>query len=279
MSDASNFKGKGISSVHKYFGEEAWDALWRWKWLTRETWEKRYWKEKERATRAPIKLLHELGVHSVLDCSCGLGYSTVVLAEAGFDVEGSDASAMAIKYAPAIASERGLKIRFFRSRFSELGKMSGRMYDCAYSDYIDEIATAIGMVDSARGILAVLKGGGWLVFESRPPRVKADGLGVEIEKEWLKRKHIEIDPPYKSGSTWLTRKVILKKTREGILEQDTFVAAEQGEKRTEVVTLLNPSIRWTYDDYKGALLRAGLGNIRYDRGKLILARKVTFANH
>jgi 2-polyprenyl-3-methyl-5-hydroxy-6-metoxy-1,4-benzoquinol methylase len=61
-----------------------------------------------------------------------LGYKTVLFAKAGYEAEGSDASATAIKYAPKLAEHEGVSIRFFRARYEELDRKCKRKYDCVW---------------------------------------------------------------------------------------------------------------------------------------------------
>ncbi len=97
-------------------GERAWDAIWRWTWFVKEQWQPTFRKSKEGTRRALASLLPKLGVSSVLDCSCGLGWKTILLAEMGYAVEGCDACDFAVKRASELAREEGHEIRFFRSR-------------------------------------------------------------------------------------------------------------------------------------------------------------------
>jgi 2-polyprenyl-3-methyl-5-hydroxy-6-metoxy-1,4-benzoquinol methylase len=128
--------------IHVFTNEsEAWDILWKWLWFTRDIWESKYWKEEQIALKPVFPLLSQLKIKSILDCSCGLGYKTILFAKAGYEVEGSDASAIAIKYAPQLARKEKVSIRFFRSRYEELNEKCGRRYDCVWSDNFDEIST------------------------------------------------------------------------------------------------------------------------------------------
>lgn len=99
--------------------EESWDTTWKWGWFFRDTWKSRessVWTKQEPGIRALNSLFTKLKVKSILHCSCGLGIQIIRLAELGYEVEGSDGSAVAIKYAPQLAKEEGLNIRFFHSR-------------------------------------------------------------------------------------------------------------------------------------------------------------------
>ena len=113
--------------------------------------------ETRKALKPLLPLLSKLEIETILDCSCGLGFKTIALAEAGYNTEGSDMSPIAVKYAKKLAEERGLRIRFFCSRFEELAKRSRKKYDCIYSDYFDELADPETLQKSAKGIHSALK--------------------------------------------------------------------------------------------------------------------------
>ncbi|MDI6805572.1 MAG: class I SAM-dependent methyltransferase [Candidatus Bathyarchaeia archaeon] len=125
-----------------------------------------------------------------MDCSCGLGYKTVLFAK-----EGSDASAIAIKYAPQLARDEGVSIRFFRSQYEELNKKCGRRYDCVWSDNFDEISTYEYLKVAAKSIYSVLNNDGKFVFVAASEK----DLKKLIEKEWKRRKRFDVDPPCKKG--------------------------------------------------------------------------------
>ena len=87
---------------------ESWDMIWRWTWFSREAWWPSSRQEAEPGLSGLVTLLRQRGVRSVLDAACGLGRKTILLAERGFEVEGADASAVAVTYAPRLAAEKGL---------------------------------------------------------------------------------------------------------------------------------------------------------------------------
>ncbi|RLG17789.1 hypothetical protein DRN62_00130 [Nanoarchaeota archaeon] len=253
---------------------ESWNTLWRWMWFTRDSWESKYWKEERIAVKPLLSLLRKLKVKSVLDCSCGLGYKTVLVAKAGYEVEGSDGSPVAIRFAPLLAEENGLKIRFFTSLYNELSERCKRKYDCVLSDNIDEISTREGMKIAAKNVHAVLNEGGKLIFSGIQPKLTRKDLKREIEKVWKKRKHFSIEePPYEKGGIRVTRVEVNEKTSEGILENNIFLIEEKGKFRVEIAPIMNPRIKWTYRDYYKVLKEAGFKKVYYAREGFIVAIK------
>jgi len=208
-----------------------------------------------------FSILSKLQVRSILDCSCGLGFKTVMFAKMGYKVEGSDASAIAIKYAPKLAKEQGLRIKFYRSRYEELGENCNRRYDCVYSDYFDEIGDYKTLRASAKGIYSVLKNGGKFIFCSPPKECIKRDLKNLIEKEWQKRKRFEIEPPVERDGLRVIRIEIAEKTKEGILENHVYLIEESGRVRAEIAFTMNPRIKWTFQNFAKVLKEAGFRKI------------------
>jgi len=260
----------GAVKIHVCSNEsESWDILWKWLWFTREMWESNYWREEQIALKPVFHLLSKFEVKSILDCSCGLGYKTVLLAKAGYEVEGSDASAVAIKYAPQLAKDEGVKIRFFRSRYEELDEKCKRKYDCVLSDNFDEISTYNYLRAAARSIYSILNHDGRFVFSATPEK----DLKKTIEKEWRRRKRFHIDPPFEKGSVKVARIEVAEKTPEGILENNIFLIEEQGKIRAEIASIMNPRIKWTFKDFNKILKEAGFREVYINKENCIVAVK------
>lgn len=245
---------------------EAWDIHWKWLWFTRDAWESKYWKEEQIALKPVLSMLSELRVKSILDCSCGLGYKTILFAKVGYEVEGSDASAVATRYAPQLAKEEGVKIRFFRSRYEELNK-GRRKYDCVWSDNFDEISMYKYLKTAARSIYSVLNPDGKFVFLATFEK----DLGKIIDKVWKKRNRFDIDPPYKKDSVEVTRIEVAEKTSEGILESNIFLIKEGELLRAEITSIMNPRIKWTFKDFDKALREVGFREVYITKENCVVA--------
>ncbi|MEM2947469.1 MAG: class I SAM-dependent methyltransferase [Candidatus Bathyarchaeia archaeon] len=183
----------------------------------------KYLEETRSGLQLLFSLLPKLHVKSILDCSCGLGFKTIMFAKEGYEVEGSDASAIAIKYAPKVAEEEGLKIRFFRSRFDNLWEKCKRKYDCVFSDYFDELGSRAALKASARGIYSVLKDGGKFIFYTLFPNLAKSDLKKLIEREWKKRKQFVINQPVEHDNMKIIHIEVANKTAEGILENNVYL--------------------------------------------------------
>jgi SAM-dependent methyltransferase len=255
-------RGKSIKvSVCKSEGV-SWNAVWEWWWFLRDTWSEKAWCDNREALNPLVPLLLKWKVRSILDSSCGLGFKTVLFSKKGYDVEGSDASGTAIKYAPKLAKEEGIKIRFFRSRYSELGKKCTRKYDCVWSDNFDELKTRYLLRSSAKGIYSVLKKGGRFIFSGTPPEWTKDDLANVIEKEWKKREKYHVNPPYERDGVRVINIEVAEKIQDGILENQMFLVEQDGKMRVEIGSIMNPRIKWTFQDYIDVLKGAGFREVK-----------------
>ena len=241
----------------------SWNTLWKWTWFTRDLWISEHWENTKRALDPLFVFLPKMSVKSILDCSCGLGFKTITFAKEGYDVEGSDASHVAIKYAPQLAKEHGLSIRFFHSFFKDLPEKAHRIYDCVYSDYFDELGSYEELRESARGIYSVLKNGGVFIFCSCSPKWAKSKLNELIERVWKDHEKFEINPPVKRENLEVTHIAIAEKTSEGILENNIFLIREKELMWAEIAPIMNPRIKWTYWDYVKILKDVGFRRIEY----------------
>lgn len=242
--------------------EEAWNTIWKWAWFTRETWMDKYWEETRKALNPLLPLLSQLEIETILDCSCGLGFKTIVLAEAGYNAEGSDMSPTAVKYARKLAGERGLKIRFFHSRFDELAKHSRKKYDCIYSDYFDELGDREALQKSAKGIHSALKKGGKFIFSSVPPEWTRRDLKKLIEQIWRRRRRVTTHPPVEKSGVKVIHVETAHKTHEGIRENHIYIIEKKNQTLIQIATIMNPRIKWTHQDYTKTLKQAGYSKIK-----------------
>lgn len=241
-------------SVHT--GARAWETIWKWRWFTKGQWQGEFRKQKEGTRRALRSLLARLKVRSVLDCSCGLGLKTILLAEMGYDVEGCDASAVAVRHAAELAAEEGLDIRFFRARWEALGQTCGRKYDCVYNDAFAWITTRRALVASARGICSALQRGGKFIFQGAH-QWSGDGDRERIIRECFEAEGpFEVLPTHESGGVKLTTLVSREMTPEGVLGSRIHVIDDRGEVRVEVARVLD-ACKWTWADYVETFGKAG----------------------
>lgn len=241
-------------------GARAWDTIWKWTWFTREQWQGQFRKHKEGSRRALASVLAKLGVRSVLDCSCGLGFKTILLAEMGYDVEGCDGSALAVRRAAELARSEGLDIRFFRARWERLGEARGRTYDCVCNDAFAWITTRRALAASAKGIFDALKPGGTFIFQGAHQWSRAGDEQRLIEESLRRDGRFEVLPPYEKDGIRLTTLITREKRPDGVLGNRIHVIDDHGTVRVEIASVLDACI-WTWRDYTETLKAAGFRQI------------------
>jgi len=242
--------------------ESSWDTIWKWEWFSRDFWKPIKREENMDGVLALHSHLSKLGIKSILDCSCGLGFKTILLAELGYEVEGSDASAIAVRYAPQLAKEEGLNIGFFRSRWEELGEEYKRKFDCVFSDAFDWITKRESLLASAKGIYSVLKKNGIFVFGvpiANSKNTKRE-LKKIMNKVWEKQGRFEILPPYERNGTKLTVVMVYDRVSDGIFENRIHLIEEKGHTRAEIAFMMD-FYKWVWNDYTRVLREAGFRKV------------------
>jgi SAM-dependent methyltransferase len=237
-------------------GAGAWDTIWKWTWFTKEQWQGDFRKRQEGTRRALASLLAKLGVNSILDCSCGLGWKTILLAEMGYDAEGSDGCGLAVRKASQLAREEGLDIRFFRARWEKLGQICGRKYDCIYNDAFAWITRRGALLASARGICAALKRGGKFVFQGAHQWSGRDDRDRIIRQRFQQDGPFEALPLHEKNGIRLTTIVTRHKRPDGVLGNRIHVIEDHGAVRVEIASVLDACI-WSWTDYTETLRQAG----------------------
>lgn len=241
-------------TIHR--GARAWDRIWKWTWFTRHQWQPTFREWKESTQRALASLLPKLGVKSVLDCSCGLGLKTILLAEMGYEVEGCDGSEVAVSHAQELARDEGLAIRFFQSRWDRLGETCGRKYDCVYNDAFAWITTRRALNASAGGVHSVLKRGGKFIFQGADQWTGDGPKEPVIKQQYDKEGPFETLPICERDGVRLTTLVAREMTGDGVLGSRIHVIDDHGTIRVEIAQVLD-CCKWTWSDYVAAFDKAG----------------------
>ena len=243
-----------------YRGAKAWDVIWKWNAFTKDAWrgEFRQWKEGTR--RALGELLSELSAKSVLDCTCGPGWKTIILSELGYDAEGSDGSAVAVKLAQELAQDEGLDIRFFRSRWEKLVENCGRKYDCVFNDAYAWTTTRQSLNASACGIYSVLKRGGVFVFQGAHQWSRDEDRERLIQRDFDFEGQFEALPVHEKDGVKLVTMITREKRPDGVMGNRIHIIDDHGRVRIEVASILD-QFKWTWTDYTETLKAAGFSRV------------------
>lgn len=225
-------------------------------WFAKDQWLTTFREHKEGSRRALSSLLPKLSVRSVLDCSCGLGWNTILLAEMGYAAEGCDRSRLAVKHASELAKAENIDIRYFRATWAALGNTSERRYDCIYNDAFTWITTKRSLLSSAKGIRCALKSGGKFVFmgpHEWPDKVNNKRL---IEEQFRQQGPFEVLPVHESNGVKLTTLIARQLTDEGILGSRIHIIDDHGTIRIEIARVLDVC-KWTWQDCCDVVHEAG----------------------
>lgn len=103
-------------------------------------------RDPQRAEREAWEIVRALDIRAgdrVLDCPCGFGRHTLVLAKAGFQAEGVDRSKPFLKHARARAAKEGLNGEFHEADIRALPDALAGRFDAAFSAF-----TSFGFFDA-----------------------------------------------------------------------------------------------------------------------------------
>jgi len=114
-----------------------------------------------RSTRVPVR--------QVLDVACGIGTQALGLAKLGYQVEGSDLSAVSVSRARREARKRSLKMRFSVADMTRLGRWHGRDFDLvmACDNAVPHLLTDADILRAFREAMRCLRPGGLYLITVR----------------------------------------------------------------------------------------------------------------
>jgi 2-polyprenyl-3-methyl-5-hydroxy-6-metoxy-1,4-benzoquinol methylase len=153
---------------------EAWNQA----WLTEEG--RAGWTTPDRFVVEAIEPLRAAGVQRVLDLGFGVGRHAILLAQAGFEVDGIDASSNGLAFAGAWAAREGVSLKLMTGDMAHLPFADGEFdailtWNVIYHGTMEVIQQTIGE------IVRCLKPRGHLVCSLISARHSRFAQGVEIE--------------------------------------------------------------------------------------------------
>ena len=130
-----------------------------------------------------VTLLERYGAKTVLDCACGTGVHTEIIAREGFQAAGSDASDSMLEVARLKLSAAGLAVDLYRSSWRNLPEVVPGRYDaviCMGNSLAHE-PDSEAVVGSLRGMYTMLNEGGvLLVSNTNADRQLAEMILLEV---------------------------------------------------------------------------------------------------
>jgi SAM-dependent methyltransferase len=229
--------------------------------MARAQWRRSFRERKRHSSLAFADLLRERGIvaEPVLDCSCGLGLKTIVMREAGLNVQGSDICGLAIEYARLLAAKEGHPdIAFFVSSWADLPRTADRRYAAVFNDALSWTHSDEDMAAGLRGVHGCLRPGGVLVYMGALPGSDRPQQDV-LDEEWRRRTA--------RGRHWLGVRaaderravqevVFVEKGTDSVDEHHLYVVHEDGIARVEE-WCCRCSVRWAWSRIEPFLRGAG----------------------
>jgi SAM-dependent methyltransferase len=243
-----------------------WDVIWRWQWFRRALWQP-YFRDPShpegrpaRSTPIWIWLLQQYGAQRVMDCNCGLGLRTILLHEAGFDVVGTDGSAVAVRHALELAEARDLRLPFYHCPWQNLAEQFGPEFDAIVNDSFAWTMTRSDLRFAAYNFASLLKPGGIFVFTGADQWSSPNDRPALIEHAWQAAPRFQLRNDFEHGHTHMTLVVARDKTEIGVIENYLFVIRDEAGPRLETAAICN-SVQWTWDDYQAVCREAGFTSL------------------
>lgn len=153
---------------------EAWNQAWK------SAEGRQDWLAPDRFVIEQISQLQEAGVHRVLDLGFGVGRHALLLAQAGFEVHGIDASDSGLAYAQEWAEQAGVTLHLKTGDMATLPYVE-HYFDAILTWNVIYHGTADIVQQTIREVERVLKPGGYLLCTLISTRHKRYGQGIALE--------------------------------------------------------------------------------------------------
>ena len=242
---------------------ENWEAVHRWDWFRRKLWLGTFREGKVRLAKSIVEVLSDRGMGDglVLDCSCGLGFQSIVLAESGVRVQGADRSPFAVDRARELAADNGQRIEYFASRWDELPERTSTRFDAAFVDALSWLHRRQEMLAALRGLRGVLRPGGILIFQGEPEGVTREMCDERLEAWWKTVPGALINWRHSEGSVTCTCTTLGSRGPDYIDWHLTWLIEENGALRLEHEAI-RESLHWTWPDLMQAVMEAGFTSLQ-----------------
>jgi SAM-dependent methyltransferase len=245
---------------------ENWEAIHRWEWFRRSQWIESFRAGKLRLAGAIQEVLgaNGMGDGLLLDCSCGLGFQSIVLAEAGVRVQGADRSPFAVERARELTSDCGLHIEYFASRWDELPQRTSMRFDAAFVDALSWLHSGDEMLAALSGLRGVLRPGGILIFLGEPEGVTCELREQRLESWWKSAPRASLKWTHGGGGLTCTLTSLGSRGPDYIDWHQIYLIEENKTLRLEHQAI-RESLRWTWSDLTQAALGAGFTKLEMHR--------------
>lgn len=242
--------------------EEHWATHWKWEWLKTNGYDPPRFRQgyAGRSCRVIAELLTKYGCRSVLDCSCGCGPKTIVLAEMGYEVMGSDFCGFAVEKARELARRLGHEIPFVHASWQELSSRIDRTFDGIVNDALAWEPSRDGLHAATAEFARLLGPGGIVLFSGAPEGSGPDSPQRCYERARESLERFTVEGPFERGDTRLTLVTVRDLQHDAVEVSRLYLVEERGTLSFERSTL--PELfRWTWDDFRAAFDAAGFADL------------------
>jgi glycine/sarcosine N-methyltransferase len=130
-----------------------------------------------------VTFMERYSAKSVLDCACGTGVHTEIIAREGFHIVGSDASNAMLEVARSKLSAVGLAVDLYKSSWRDLPEVVPDKYDVVIcmGNSLPLEPDGESVVASLKGMFSMLnEGGALLISNANADRQIAEKVGIEV---------------------------------------------------------------------------------------------------
>lgn len=239
---------------------KAWDIHWYWEWLINNKWPKKKITQSLSAVSVQhiAPMLKERGIQFILDVTSGFGLKTVLLQQEGFQVYGSDISAVAVNRARKLAERENLNLDFIVSAWSTLKEVWGKKrFDCVFCDALSWTPNDKILMVACKNFFEMLNEGGILLWAGAR-KGDPDRDGEELaQQEYKSESAFRVEGPWSLGNEGLLTRVICRELAgEGVVVHRVYVIAQGDSHRIEVSSIVEPTC-WAWNRIWSVLQSAG----------------------
>ena len=241
----------------------SWDIHWRWEWLINNEWptDRLLDSHAARSVEHLAPLLGDLGVRRVLDVTCGFGLKSILLAGKGFEVCGSDISAVAIERAHRLAQREGLNVELKEAPWSRVDQAWGReRFDCVLCDALSWTPTEAILSRACASFWKVLGANGVLVWSGAPvgePDRDSEELALETYRG---KPAFEAHGPWRLANGQSVLRIVSRELDgEAVVVHRAYLAPQGESVALEVSSLPEPTC-WSWSRMWGILAAAGFSS-------------------
>ncbi|HYF51398.1 MAG TPA: class I SAM-dependent methyltransferase [Planctomycetota bacterium] len=261
-----------LAFMHKHWSEldeeelkAVWDVHWKNEWLIRKerTLDQIQNSYAGRYVDALVQLLNPARIETVLDCTSGFGFKTMLLLARGYSVVGSDVSGVAVDAARELTRRMGFSIDFRLCAWSKCAEVWGAgCFDVIFNDALSWSTNERMFVDAARAFHTALKPGGILIWAGAAQGKDADPIQL-AEQTLHSSPRISLEGPWtRDGSTirrLIFRELNSKGDKIAILSHHTYLIIDEAGERLEVASIAEPTF-WTWSKTSTLLSEAGFNS-------------------